>query len=113
MLYLLGILLIGAILTHYKQIFLSLFMGSVVSLFNLSLLQRKVKDFGESLVGKGQPVTLGTFTRIVATILAVVIALRFEDVFHVYSVIIGLCSSYVVILIDGFYQAMIDINKYE
>lgn len=111
MLYLLVIIALAATLTPYTRFFLGLLLGSAVSLYNLWLLQRKVYDFGKAVAEKRSPLGLGTLTRIVTSVLAVAIALRFEDVIHLYAVIIGLASSYVVLLVDSFFRAMIEARK--
>src|SRR5699024_2354722 len=82
MLYLLVIIALAATLTPYTSFFLGLLLGSAVSLYNLWLLQRKVYDFGKAVAEKRSPLGLGTLTRIVTSVLAVAIALRFEDVIH-------------------------------
>lgn len=111
MLYLLAILAVGAGFTPYRQIFSGLLLGSIISFFNLWLLQRKVKDFGKAVVEKGSAVSLGTFTRMVTAVLAIVIALQFENIFHIYAVVIGLASSYVVMMVNSFIRAIIEANK--
>lgn len=111
MLYLLAILAIGSGFTPYPRVFLGLLLGSVASFFNLWLLQRKVKAFGKAVVGSGTAVSLGTFSRMIAAILAIVIALRFEEIFHLYSVVIGLASSYLVMMVGFFIRAAKEAKK--
>lgn len=103
MLYFLVILVLGAGITPYKQIFLGLFLGSIASFYNLYLLQRKTKDFVESVAEKqsrGRTKGIGMLSRFAAAILAVFIAVRYEAYFHIIAVIIGIMTSYVVIIID-------------
>lgn len=111
MLYLIAIFIIGAGITPYPHVFLGLLLGSVISLFNLWFLQRKVNAFGQAVTGKGYVISLGTFTRLVTTALAILIALRFEQQFHIYSVVIGLATSYVIMMVDIFFRAIIDAIK--
>ncbi|WP_099159398.1 ATP synthase subunit I [Virgibacillus ndiopensis] len=102
MFYLLAILVLGAGFTPYLRIFLGLLLGSVVSFYNLYLLQKKTKDVTEA-AGQGKSVRgIGTLSRLAAVALAVVIALRYEDYFHIIAVVIGLMTSYLVIMIDFF-----------
>ncbi|WP_188456670.1 ATP synthase subunit I [Virgibacillus oceani] len=102
MFYLLAILVLGAGFTPYLRIFLGLLLGSVVSFYNLYLLQKKTNDVAEA-VGQGKSVRgVGTLSRLAAVALAVVIALRYEDYFHIIAVVIGLMTSYLVIMIDFF-----------
>ncbi|ASK62082.1 hypothetical protein CFK37_07860 [Virgibacillus phasianinus] len=100
MLYLLAFLVLGAGFAPYPRIFLGLLLGAIISFYNLWILQKKIYDFGEAVVKKQSARGLGTVSRFAAVALAVVIALRFEEYFHVIAVIIGLMTSYIVILID-------------
>ncbi|MFD1036856.1 ATP synthase subunit I [Virgibacillus byunsanensis] len=100
MFYLLALLVLGAGFTPYLRIFLGLLLGSVISLYNLVLLQRKTYDFTEAVAKKQPARGLGTVSRFAAVALAVIIALRFEDYFHIIAVIIGLMTSYLVMVID-------------
>jgi ATP synthase protein I len=111
MLALLAILVIGLGITPYKQIFLGLLLGTAVSTFNLWFLQHKVKRFGKAISGKKSGVSLGTFTRMLTSVLAVAIALQFADYFNVYATVIGLASSYIVLMIDSFVRAMVEANR--
>lgn len=102
MFYLLAILVLGAGFTSYQSIFLGLLLGSAVSLYNLWLLQRKINSFAESVEKKQSGTGLGGISRLAAAALAVIIALRFEEHFHIIAVLIGLMTSYLVIMIDFF-----------
>src|SRR5690625_7687062 len=90
---------IGAGITPYTRVFLGLLLGGLVSLFNLWLLQRKVNAFGRAVSENGKAMSLGTFTRVLTSVLVVLLVLRFETVFHIYYVIIVLVISYVVVMI--------------
>src|SRR5690625_8034757 len=69
MLYLLVIIALGAIFTPYTRFFLGLLLGTAIRFYNLWLLQRKVYAFGKAVVETGAPLGLGTFTRIVTSVL--------------------------------------------
>ncbi|WP_324609860.1 ATP synthase subunit I [Oceanobacillus damuensis] len=101
MLYYLALMVVGAGFLPYKQVFLGLILGGLVSFYNLWLLQHKTEVLGESFAGTGKKRGgLGTFTRMATAILAVLIALRFEAYFHIIAVVIGIVSSYIVIGLD-------------
>lgn len=100
MFYLLAIWVLGAGFTPYQSIFLGLLLGSIVSFYNLWLLQRKTNDFAESVEKNQSARGLGTVSRLAAVAIAVIIALRFEEHFHIIAVLIGLMTSYLVIIID-------------
>ncbi|WP_106498464.1 ATP synthase subunit I [Lentibacillus sp. Marseille-P4043] len=100
MFYLLAIFVLGAGFTPYPRIFLGLLLGSIVSFYNLWLLQRKINDFAESVAKNHSTKGLGTISRFAAVAFAVIIALRFEAHFHIIAVLIGIMTSYLVIMID-------------
>ncbi|MFB4169817.1 ATP synthase subunit I [Virgibacillus sp. JSM 102003] len=100
MFYLLAILVLGAGFTPYPRIFLGLLLGSLISFYNLWLLQRKINNLADAVEEKRSVRGIGTLSRLTAVALAVVVALRYEDYFHTIAVLIGLMTSYLVILID-------------
>ncbi|WP_163539122.1 ATP synthase subunit I [Gracilibacillus sp. YIM 98692] len=100
MFYLLALFVLGWGFTPYTSIFLGLLLGTALSFYNLWVMQRKVAHFGQA-VSKGTRSTgIGTFSRLATAALAVIIALRFEEYFHFIAVILGLMTTYVVIMID-------------
>jgi ATP synthase protein I len=102
MFYLLAVLVLGAGFTPYLRIFLGLLLGTVLSFYNLWLMQRKIDQFGQASAEQRSTRGIGTFTRLASAALAVLIALRYEEYFHLISVIIGLMTAYIVIMIDFF-----------
>ncbi|AYA78166.1 ATP synthase subunit I [Robertmurraya korlensis] len=103
--FLLALYVLGWGFTSYQTIFLGLILGTSLSLFNLWLLARRTIKFGDA-IAKGEKVrSLGMFSRMATAVLAVMITLEYPDKLHLYSVIIGLMTSYVVIMIDFFLQA--------
>lgn len=102
MFYLLAILVLGAGFTPYVRIFLGLLLGSAISFYNLYLLQKKTTEFTEAVVKNEKPRGIGMISRFAAVAVAVIIALRYEEYFNMIAVIIGLMTSYLVIMIDFF-----------
>ncbi|GAA0436333.1 ATP synthase subunit I [Lentibacillus halophilus] len=102
MIYLLALFVLGAGFTPYSHIFLGLILGGSVSLYNLWLLQRKINTFAASVASQTSAGSLGSMSRIAAAALAVLIALRFDASIDVISVLVGLMTSYLVIVIDFF-----------
>ncbi|WP_339226520.1 ATP synthase subunit I [Oceanobacillus sp. FSL K6-2867] len=101
MLFLLAIFVIGAGFSSYPQIFNGLLLGSAVSFYNLWLLQHKTKALGKAVIEKGKVRGgLGTISRLAATVLSVLIALRFNETFHIIALVFGLVSSYIILGID-------------
>lgn len=102
MFYLLAIFVLGAGFTPFTRIFLGLLLGGSASLYNLWLLQRKIDAFAEAAQKEQTGAGLGTLSRVAAAALTVIIALRFEEYFDMIFVIIGLMTSYLVMMIDFF-----------
>ncbi|TCT26403.1 ATP synthase protein I [Melghiribacillus thermohalophilus] len=99
MLYLLAVMFFcWALFPDYRQVLSGLILGSSFSFFNLWLLQRKINLIGYAAEKQQTVRAMGTFSRMAAAILAVMIALRFPQYFHLLFVIIGLTTSYVVIV---------------
>lgn len=90
--------------TPYKAVFLGLTLGTSLSLFNMWLLVKRMDRFS-SAIDEGKPLrSLGTVSRMATAVLAVLIALKFPEHLNIYSVIVGLMTSYIVIMIDFFVQ---------
>ncbi|MBH0230590.1 ATP synthase subunit I [Halobacillus yeomjeoni] len=100
MFFLLAILVLGWGITPWRPVFLGLLLGSVLSFYNLWLMQRKIKKLGDASEKQQSVRGIGTFTRLASGALAVVIALQFEDHLHLISVVLGLMAAYIVIVID-------------
>ncbi len=102
MFFLLSFYVLGWGFTAHQSIFLGLILGTSLSLFNLWLMARKIDKFGQA-AAEGRPVrSLGSFSRMATGALAIVITLKYPDQFHLISVVIGLMTSYIVIMIDFF-----------
>ncbi|MBN9655265.1 ATP synthase subunit I [Halobacillus litoralis] len=100
MFYLLALFVLGWGITPWQPIFLGLLLGSALSFYNLWLMQRKIRKLGEASADNRSVRGIGTFTRLASGALAVVIALQFEEYFHLIAVVLGLMAAYIVILID-------------
>ncbi|RWZ58982.1 ATP synthase subunit I [Halobacillus fulvus] len=100
MFYLLALFVLGWGVTPWQPIFLGLLLGSALSFYNLWLMQRKIRQLGDASSKNRSARGIGTFTRLASGALAVVIALQFEEYFHLISVVLGLMTAYIVILID-------------
>lgn len=103
--FLLALYVFGWGFTDYQHIFLGLVLGTSLSLFNLWLLVKKTDQFGDSLLSGRKVRSLGMLSRMAAAVLAVIIALEYPEQIHLVSVIIGLMTSYLVIMIDFFVQS--------
>jgi ATP synthase protein I len=102
LLYLLAFYVLGWGFTSHQSIFLGLILGTSLSLFNLWVLDRKMKQFGEVMVNGGKIRSLGLLTRMATAVFAVLVAMEYSNYIHLISVVIGLMTAYIVIMIDNF-----------
>lgn len=110
-LYLLAIYFLGWGFTDYKTIFMGLILGTAVSLYNHWLLMRRTIRLGEAVAEGKKVYSMGTLMRMAAAIVAVYVAMKFPDVFHLTSVIIGIVTVYAVIMIDFVVQQIFKSRK--
>lgn len=99
---LITISLVAAFATKYSAFFFGYSIGALFSMYSIWLLARKVKLVAQrAAMGKGSR-SLGTVSRLAATILAVFCTIKFPETFNVYGVVLGLVTCYIVIMIDYF-----------
>ncbi|MBA2871183.1 ATP synthase protein I [Anoxybacillus calidus] len=104
MFYLLSLYTLGWGFTQYKTIFLSLILGTTISFYGLWILARKTNRFGQAVIEGKKVSSLGTFSRMAAAGLAVLIVMRYPQDFSMIPMVLGLMTSYFVIIIDYFLQ---------
>jgi ATP synthase protein I len=104
MFYLLSIYTLGWGFTQYKTIFLSLILGTAISFYGLWTSARKANCFGQAVIEGKKVRSLGTFSRMAAAGLAVLIVMRYPHYFSMIPMVLGLMTSYFVIIIDYFLQ---------
>lgn len=104
--FLLSFYVLGWGFTSFKAVFLGLILGTSLSLFNFWLLQKRMERFDDAIDRGGRVASLGMLSRMATAVLAVMIALKYPDLFHFYSVIIGLMTSYIVIMIDFIFTSI-------
>ena len=100
-LYVLSIFFLGYAVTPYKPIFLGLALGTVFSLYNLWSMYAKIERLGQAVIQKRKVKTLGSLSRLMLAGLAVLIAMKYPEHFHLLSVVVGLVSIYIIMLIDS------------
>lgn len=103
--YLMSLYVLGWGFTPYQTIFLGLILGTGLSLFNLWLMAKKIDRFGDAVLSGKKVRSLGSFSRFATAAFAVIVAMKFPDRFHMISVVFGLMTSYIVIMIDFFQQS--------
>lgn len=102
MVYLLAAFVLGWGFTNYQTVFGGLLLGTSLSLYNLWLVNQKMKKFDQAITEGKKVKSLGTMTRFASAGLAVIIALEYPEHFHLISVVLGLMTAYLVIIIDFF-----------
>lgn len=108
-LYLMSIYVLGYGFTSYKTVFLGLIVGTLLSFYNLWVMVRKTERFGQAVAEGRNAKSIGTFTRLASAALAVLLATKYPELFHIAGTILGLMTFYIVIMIDIIIQT---IRKY-
>jgi ATP synthase protein I len=100
LLFLSGIYLFGIALTPYRAVFAGLLLGTLFSFYNLRLMVRKAVRLSEAVKGGRNMADMGTFSRMAAAVLAVLVAIRFPGYFHLLSTAVGVFSLYIILFLD-------------
>lgn len=111
-LYLLSLYTLGWGFTEYKKFFLSLILGTVISAFMLWSLTRKIEKVGRAVSERKKVRTIGTLSRLALAALAATIALEYPQYFAIVPVVLGLMTSYIVIIIDFLLQKFRNNGQY-
>lgn len=104
-LYLLSIYVLGWGFTSYQTIFLGLILGTAFSFINLWMLLRKMKKFDKSITNGKKVRSLGSLSRMAMAAIAVIIATKWPQNFDVICVVMGLMTTYIVIMIDYLFHS--------
>jgi ATP synthase protein I len=99
-LFLMAAFVLGWGFTPYHPVFLGLLLGTSFSLYNLWNMHRKIHRFGQAAAEGTRVRSLGTLSRILTGALAVLIAIRYPEWFHLVSVVVGVMTFYIIMLID-------------
>lgn len=103
---LLSLFVVGWGFTDYQTVFAGLILGTSLSLYNLWILARRTQKFGDSVVEGRKVRSLGSLSRLAVAALAVIISTGYPEHFHLLSTVLGLMTSYIVIMIDFFIQSI-------
>jgi ATP synthase protein I len=106
MFYLLAIYVLGWGFTPYHTIFLGLILGTGFGVLNLWMLVRKTVSFDKKVSAGKKVRSLGSLSRMAMAGICALIALRYPEYFNMVSLVVGLMTSYIVIMIDYFYHAL-------
>ncbi|MGG1572965.1 ATP synthase subunit I [Fictibacillus sp. NRS-1165] len=100
-LFMLSFFVLGYGVTSYKSIFLGLSFGTLFSLFNLWSMYSSIERLGQAVINQQKVRTMGSLSRLLMGGLAALIAMRFPQFFNLLSVVIGLMTVYIIMLIDS------------
>jgi ATP synthase protein I len=103
-LFLLALFVLAWGFSPQKTIFLGLILGTSLSLFNLWILTKKMDRFSAAMEQGRAMRSFGFLSRVATAVFAVIIAMNYPEYFHLISVIIGLMTAYIVIMINSFVQ---------
>ena len=106
--YILGILLIGWMLTPFPAHFLGAGIGLIVSMYCVWLLGRRIEKLGDSIVKKTKAPTLGMFNRFAAAILGAIIMYEIEHHMVMWAFAVGIMGGYFLIVVNLGYYSMKD-----
>ncbi|KSU81851.1 ATP synthase protein I [Fictibacillus enclensis] len=100
-LFMLSFFVLGYGVTSYKSIFLGLSFGTLFSLYNLWSMYSSIERLGQAVINQQKVRTMGSLSRLLMGGLAALIAIRFPQFFNLLSVVIGLMTVYIIMLIDS------------
>lgn len=100
MFYLLAVYVLGWGFTAYQRVFFGLILGTSFSLIILMMLYGKMKKFDKSITNGKKVRSLGSLSRLSMAAIPVIISIKWTQYFEVISVVIGLMTNYIVIMID-------------
>lgn len=94
----LGIMILLALTLPQKHLFSGIALGMSISLYNLWLLQRKIRLQAEAAAKEGRRTSTGTISRFAAAALGTLIAMQLD--WSLIGYIVGLMTLIPVIMID-------------
>ncbi|MDM5201377.1 ATP synthase subunit I [Fictibacillus enclensis] len=100
-LFMLSFFVLGYGVTSYQSIFLGLSFGTLFSLYNLWSMYSRIERLGQAVINQQKVRTMGSLSRLLVGGLAVLIAMRYPQFFNLLSVVIGLMTVYIIMLIDS------------
>ncbi|SDN60605.1 ATP synthase protein I [Fictibacillus solisalsi] len=100
-LFMLSFFVLGYGATSYQSIFLGLSFGTLFSLYNLWSMYSRIERLGQAVINQQKVRTMGSLSRLLTGGLAVLIAMRYPQFFNLLSVVIGLMTVYIIMLIDS------------
>lgn len=108
---LLGVMLMGWLLTPFRAQFVGISIGLLVSMYCAWILGRRIEKFGNSIVKKEKAPMLGMMNRFAAAILGAIIMYEIEHREYMWTFAAGIMGGYFLIIINLGYYSMRDEKK--
>lgn len=105
---LLGVMLLGWLMTPFRAQFVGISIGLLVSMYCAWILGRRIEKFGNSSVKKEKAPMLGMMNRFAAAILGAIIMYEIEHREYMWTFAAGIMSGYFLVIINLGYYSMRD-----
>ncbi|HHY1425910.1 TPA: ATP synthase subunit I [Bacillus cereus] len=108
---LLGVMLLGWLMTPFRAQFVGGSIGLLVSMYCAWILGRRIEKFGDSIVKKEKAPMIGMMNRFVAAILGAIIMYEIEHREYMWTFAAGIMSGYFLVIINLGYYSMRDAEE--
>ncbi|MEB9506543.1 ATP synthase subunit I [Bacillus anthracis] len=108
---LLGVMLLGWLMTPFRAQFVGMGIGLLVSMYCAWILGRRIEKFGNSIVTKEKAPMLGMMNRFAAAILGAIIMYEIEHREYMWTFAAGIMGGYFLIIINLGYYSMRDAEE--
>ncbi|MED0978121.1 ATP synthase subunit I [Bacillus paramycoides] len=108
---LLGVMLLGWLMTPFPAHFVGISIGLLVSMYCVWILGRRIEKFGDSIVKKEKAPMLGMVNRFAAAILGAIIMYEIEHQNFMWTFAAGIMGGYFLIVINLGYYSVKDTKK--
>ncbi|MEZ2323071.1 ATP synthase subunit I [Bacillus tropicus] len=105
---LLGVMLLGWLMTPFRAQFVGISIGLIVSMYCAWILGRRIEKFGNSIVKKEKAPMLGMMNRFAAAILGSIIMYEIEHREYMWTFAAGIMGGYFLVIINLGYYSMMD-----
>ncbi|MFB5574434.1 ATP synthase subunit I [Bacillus cereus] len=108
---LLGVMLLGWLMTPFRAQFVGGSIGLLVSMYCAWILGRRIEKFGDSIVKKEKEPMIGMMNRFVAAILGAIIMYEIEHREYMWTFAAGIMGGYFLVIINLGYYSMRDAKE--
>ncbi|HHZ5404788.1 TPA: ATP synthase subunit I [Bacillus cereus] len=108
---LLGVMLLGWLMTPFRAQFVGGSIGLLVSMYCAWILGRRIEKFGDSIVKKEKAPMIGMMNRFVAAILRAIIMYEIEHREYMWTFAAGIMGGYFLVIINLGYYSMRDAKE--